>query len=81
MQALDRDQAKRFLEAASDDRWYALWLLLLTSGLHPGEALALKWTDLDGSRLRVRRTLGGYRLAESTVWPLTGQHKKAPAGR
>lgn len=43
--------------AGREDRWYALWVLLVTGGLRPGEALGLKWTDLDGSSLRIQRTL------------------------
>jgi integrase len=54
---LDPEQAARFLAAAAQDRDHALWALLLTAGLRPGEALALKWSDLDGHRLRVQRSL------------------------
>ena len=43
--------------AAKSDEWYALWLLLLTGGLRPGEALGLKWGDLDGNRLHIQRAL------------------------
>jgi integrase len=34
----------------------ALWRLLLDSGMRIGEAVALKWTDIDGNRVRVERT-------------------------
>jgi integrase len=47
VQYLDRDQATRFLAAAKQDRWSALWLLLLDAGLRPGEAFALKWRHLE----------------------------------
>lgn len=38
---------------------HALWTVLLTTGLRPGEALALRWMDieLEEGRLEVRRTL------------------------
>ena len=49
--------AQRFLIAAQRDRWNALWTLLILTGLRPGEALALKWNDIDGASLRVRRVL------------------------
>ncbi len=29
------------------DRYYALWLLLATTGLRRGEALGLRWSDVD----------------------------------
>ncbi len=44
-------------------------LVLLTTGLRPGEALGLRWEDWEGDRLRVQRSLtrtakGGWMLAE-----------------
>lgn len=69
MRSLTAEEAGRFLQAAQGTRWQALWTLLLTSGLRPGEALALKWGDIDGDRLRVQRTLvwrprGEWQLVE-----------------
>jgi integrase len=46
----------------------ALWRLLLDSGMRIGEAAALKWTDLDGNRVRVERTqssVGGHLVVGS----------------
>jgi integrase len=57
MRALTPDEAGRLLAAAHGTRHQALWTVLLTSGLRPGEALALKWSDLDGDRVRVQRAL------------------------
>ncbi len=34
--AMSGEEAKRFLEAAKADRYYALWCVLLTGGLRPG---------------------------------------------
>jgi integrase len=52
-------EARAFLNYTADDRLSALWTLLLTTGLRRGEALGLKWDDIDfdASRLAVRRTL------------------------
>ena len=50
-------EVRRFLEAAESDRFKALWYVLVTTGLRPGEALGLKWEDWDGNKLRVRRAL------------------------
>ncbi len=52
-------QSRRFLELARDDRFEALWVVLVTSGLRLGEALALYWDDLDllKGTLSVRRSL------------------------
>lgn len=54
---LTPDQVVQFLDANVEDPWIALWRLLLTSGLRPQEALALKWVDLQDRRLMIRRAL------------------------
>lgn len=66
MRALTIDEAARLRAAASGDRLEALFLLLIGTGLRPGEALALRWTDLDldAGRLRVERSLGRRRKGE-----------------
>lgn len=69
MRALTPAEASRLLAAARGTRFEALWILLLTSGLRPGEALGLKWSDIDADRVRIQRTLvwqrdGSWELAE-----------------
>ena len=69
MRTLDPHHAKRFLAAAKGDRLEALYVLALTTGMHFGELLALRWNDVDlkGS-LAVRGTLlrsrGSLTIAE-----------------
>jgi len=41
------EEAQRFLQAACGDRLEALFVLALTTGLRQGEALALRWEDID----------------------------------
>ncbi|MFG3700846.1 tyrosine-type recombinase/integrase [Micromonospora sp. NPDC047620] len=52
------DEARRFLKAARDDRWYR-YSVALALGLRRGEALALRWVDVDliDNVLRIRQTL------------------------
>ncbi len=57
IRVLSPEEVRRFLEAAELDRFKALWYVLVTTGLRPGEALGLKWGDWDGNKLRVRRAL------------------------
>jgi integrase len=41
------EEARRFLETARHDRLYALWAVALAIGLRRGEALGLRWVDVD----------------------------------
>ncbi|MCU1497542.1 MAG: Phage integrase [Acidimicrobiales bacterium] len=52
-------ELSEFLAGVVDDPLYALWVLLATTGLRRGEALGLRWSDLDLTRrtLSVRQTL------------------------
>ena len=56
---LNREQAKVLLETARGERFEALYVLAVTTGLRQGELLGLKWEDVDleNSLIRVRRTL------------------------
>jgi integrase len=58
---LSPEQIKRFLEAANGDRFYALYVLAIHTGLRQGELLGLLWEDVDleSRTLCVRRTLSG----------------------
>ena len=59
MRALSPVEAKKFLEEAIYSRWYPLFSLLLTTGVRPGEALGLKWDDIDfeKGKIQIRRSL------------------------
>jgi integrase len=56
---LSIDEARRFLAAAAGDRLEALYSVALALGLREGEALGLRWDDVDleAKTLRVTRTL------------------------
>lgn len=59
IQPLTRDQIKALLNTAEGDRLYTLWVLLATTAMRNGEALALQWKDIDlqAGKLQVRRTI------------------------
>ena len=59
MTALSAAQLSHLLASARGSRWYPLWALLGTTWLRIGEALGLRWSDvdLDRGRLQVRRAL------------------------
>ena len=80
MQPLDTGQVRRFLIAAAEDRFYALYCLAVTTGMRQSELLGLAWVDVDLDRasLAVRQQLvrvqgEGFRLAE----PKTGKGRRA----
>lgn len=47
MLSLSPTEAMRFLAAAKSDRWSALFIVALITGLRPSEYLGLKWSDVD----------------------------------
>jgi integrase len=60
----------RLLDATHDAANGPLYALAATTGLRLGELLGLTWADVEGGRLRVRRSLakaadGGWELAET----------------
>jgi integrase len=65
IQPLDREQTRRLLQAAKDNRLYALYVVAVTAGLRPGEMLALRWSDVDleAGTLRINRTLSDSEFA------------------
>ena len=73
---LDAEQARRFLHGAHGDKFEALYVLSLTTGLRMGEALGLRWSDvdLDAGTLRVTRQLQRMREGGGLVF---GEPKNA----
>ena len=69
-QVWTHDQVNAFLNSTKEHPWHALWELLLNTGMRPGEAFGLKWSDLEGSRIRIQRAVveshekGRYTLGE-----------------
>jgi integrase len=69
MRSLTAEEAGSLLDASAKTPLHALWVLLLSTGIRPGEALGLKWSDIFGDRIRIQRALvrparGNWQLAE-----------------
>jgi integrase len=75
---LTADEARQLLDAARGDPNEAVYRLALTLGLRLGEALAVRWCDvnLDGGELRVARNLQRVKLDQ--VRP---EHEVVAGGR
>jgi integrase len=59
MQTWDEDDVNRFLEAAKDSPYYALFHTALYTGMRRSKLLGLKWTDVDFilSQIYINRSL------------------------
>lgn len=59
MRTLSEEEVKRLLAATAGTRHHPLWIFLVTTGVRLGEALALRWSDVETSEARVtiRRSL------------------------
>jgi integrase len=59
MQTWDEDDVNRFLEAAKDNPYYALFYTALYTGMRRSELLGLKWSDVDFilSQVYINRSL------------------------
>lgn len=59
MKTWSEDEVQRFLTAAEASRYYALFILAVTTGLRAGELFGLRWQDVDlaAGTLTVKQTL------------------------
>jgi integrase len=78
---LDPDQIRAFLTAAAGDRLEALYTVAVAVGLRQGEALGLRWedVDLDGATLQVRHALQRIEGRMQLVEPKTDKSKRTIA--
>jgi integrase len=71
------EQLRAFLTHVRDDRLYALWILVATTGMRRAELAGLRWSDIDFTRARLTprlpRVAVNYQVHESDT--------KTPSGR
>jgi integrase len=72
------DQLRSFLEATRGSRYWAAYLLLATTGLRRGEALGLRWSDLDldAGRASIRQTVIAIRHTVMIGTPKTAKGRR-----
>jgi integrase len=65
MQTLTEEEVRRLVAMTTGMRDHGLWVVLVTTGLRLGEALALRWSDIDlkEARATVRRAVQRQRGA------------------
>lgn len=67
VRALTDEQARVLFDFTRESRWRNYYIAAIRTGLRPGEALGLRWGDvdlsLDPASLRVRRTLDTHGVA------------------
>lgn len=70
MQTWTASQLQRFLDVASEHRHAGLWWVLGTTGMRRGEALGLRWSDIDLDRaeIKVQRALVNVEGGKGRAW-------------
>jgi integrase len=76
---LTPQEVRRVLDAAQTSRYAPLFAFLVNTGLRRGEALALRWSDvdLDAGMLRVRGTLARVDGALVITEPKTAKSRRS----
>jgi len=67
MQIWNEDEVIRFLEAARDTPYHALFYLLLFTGMRRSEILALRWQDIDFIYGQIYVTRSLHHLKDGTI--------------
>jgi integrase len=72
------DQLRSFLEGTRGSRYWAAYFLLATTGLRRGEALGLRWSDLDldTGRASIRQTVIAIRHTVMIGTPKTAKGRR-----
>ena len=81
MSTLAADELRTFLDHVSGDRLHAVWMVLATTGVRRGEALGLRWRDVDleAGRLAIRQTLLSVRKEVFFSTPKTAKSRRSVA--
>ena len=72
-------ELRHFLDHVADDRLAAAWHLVAVSGMRRGELLGLRWSDFDGERASVSRSVVSVRNELSFSEPKTSRGRRSIA--
>lgn len=72
------DELRTFLQFTADDQLFAAYVLLATTGMRRGEALGLRWRDLDldAAQLAVQQTLTTIESRAIVSTPKTAKSRR-----
>ncbi len=75
------EEIRRFLAGVADDRLAALWRVYAVTGCRRGEALGMKWSDLDldAGRWAVSRSIGATNGRPTVTPPKTATGRRVVA--
>lgn len=75
------EEMRSFLEHVRDDRHFAAWQLLATTGMRRGELLGLRWADVDLERgsITIRQVRTAVNYAVETGTPKTDKGSRTIA--
>src|SRR5260370_41559429 len=79
LRTLNEDEIRRLIAISAGTRQHALWVLLATTGCRLGEALGLRWSDIDFncSTASIRRALQMQRgLGLTSVEPKSSRSRR-----
>jgi integrase len=81
MKTWSKEQLRAFLDAVRDDRLSPLWHVIAMTGMRRGEAIGLRWSDVDleAGRLSVRRALIPINREVVVSEPKTAKGRRAVA--
>ncbi|MDA8189576.1 MAG: site-specific integrase [Dehalococcoidales bacterium] len=72
------EQLQQLFAATAQDRLHPLWVLMVTTGLRIGEALGLKWDDIDFAEGRLTVQRACQRTPTTLVQDETGEVRRQP---
>jgi Phage integrase family len=83
MQAWSASRLRTFSESVQSHRWAGVWALIATTGMRRGEALGLRWSDvdLDAKTIQIRSTRIRYGTTIATSTPTSWVEPDINLGR
>lgn len=66
--AMTPEEVQKVLKAAEGTHYEAVWHLMMGTGMRPQEACALRWSDIEGDTVHIRRVLREWENRTNLHW-------------